>query len=225
MRKSKSTTVSEMELSPPFFCDLARARGTMDNTQTFQVDCHSSLTNALRRAVLGRVGGIAIYSITISHNTTVFWDEYIAHRMGMVPIRPTSGFDACVAEVHAATIASSQQRTCHFPSIGSMSLDVENTTNSIQLVTAGQMKSDAFEPIHPDTPIVYLSPNTKLHFVAHVHASVGRSHSRFCPALCSMDSGSLTIESHGFMSPKDILSESLDAVETELELVVGRDLS
>lgn len=45
-----------------------------------------SLVNAVRRYCMGRVPVLAIDSITMYENTSSMFDEYVAHRIGLVPI-------------------------------------------------------------------------------------------------------------------------------------------
>lgn len=45
-----------------------------------------SLVNAVRRYCMGRVPVLAIDSITMYENTSSMFDEYVSHRIGLVPI-------------------------------------------------------------------------------------------------------------------------------------------
>lgn len=53
-----------------------------------------SVANALRRAAISRVNSFAIDSVTFYENSTSMFDEYIAHRIGLVPLlTPGRGYD------------------------------------------------------------------------------------------------------------------------------------
>ena len=45
------------------------------------------LANLLRRFILGKVKVFAIDRITVYENTTHYFDEFIAHRLGLVPLK------------------------------------------------------------------------------------------------------------------------------------------
>ncbi|HIP74401.1 MAG TPA: DNA-directed RNA polymerase subunit D [Euryarchaeota archaeon] len=50
-----------------------------------------SLANALRRAVISEVPVFAIEDVYFYENNTSIWDEYIAHRLGLVPLKAEWG--------------------------------------------------------------------------------------------------------------------------------------
>ena len=46
-----------------------------------------AFANALRRSMIGEVPTLAIEDIRIYDNTSVLFDEILAHRLGMIPIK------------------------------------------------------------------------------------------------------------------------------------------
>ncbi len=50
-------------------------------------DAGPGFANAIRRAAINSVKTFAIDKITFYENTTAMFDEYIAHRIGLVPIK------------------------------------------------------------------------------------------------------------------------------------------
>jgi DNA-directed RNA polymerase II subunit RPB3 len=50
-------------------------------------DTCTSVANTLRRIIIGETPTLMIDLVEFSDNSTVLNDEYIAHRLGLVPIR------------------------------------------------------------------------------------------------------------------------------------------
>ena len=48
---------------------------------------HASLVNAIRRILLSEVPTMAIEQVRLLNNTSILQDEFLAHRLGLVPIR------------------------------------------------------------------------------------------------------------------------------------------
>lgn len=71
-RRSPEVTVTKLTQDKVEF--------TLRNTDT-------SVANALRRVMIGETPTICIDTVIIHENTSVLPDEYIAHRLGLVPLR------------------------------------------------------------------------------------------------------------------------------------------
>jgi len=53
-----------------------------------------ALANAIRRLSMGQVPVFAIDAITMYENNSAFFDEYIANRIGLIPIKTPDGYTA-----------------------------------------------------------------------------------------------------------------------------------
>lgn len=141
------------------------------------LQAHPPLANALRRTVLSHVECPAVGSLTIHMNRTPFWDEYVAHRMGLLVLRDG---DSDV-----------------------LTLNVNNDETQVRLVTADELTPPA--AVHGNTPIVYLPPGGSLHVDCHVRTGTGAEHARFTPGHAYVKGCTLYIESFGGMAPEKIL--------------------
>jgi hypothetical protein len=53
----------------------------------FNLEVDTSIANAIRRTIIGKVPSISIDTVSIEENDSVLSDEIIAHRLGQVPLR------------------------------------------------------------------------------------------------------------------------------------------
>merc|ERR1711871_480154 len=62
-------------------------KGDDEDSMEFMLkDTDASVANALRRTIIADVQTMAIDLIEIENNTSVLTDEFIAHRMGLIPL-------------------------------------------------------------------------------------------------------------------------------------------
>ena len=60
---------------------------TEDTIKFLLSDTDVSVANALRRIMIAEVPTLAIDEVEVTDNSTVLWDEFIAHRIGLIPIK------------------------------------------------------------------------------------------------------------------------------------------
>lgn len=63
---------------------------TADTISFVLYDTDLSVANALRRILIAEVPTFAIEQVLMEVNTTPFHDEFIAHRLGLIPLVSTS---------------------------------------------------------------------------------------------------------------------------------------
>jgi DNA-directed RNA polymerase I and III subunit RPAC1 len=51
------------------------------------IGIHPSIANAFRRIILSEVPSMAIERVRMMNNTSILQDEFLAHRLGLIPIR------------------------------------------------------------------------------------------------------------------------------------------
>jgi len=124
---------------------------------SFITDIDVSLANAIRRSV-GEIPIVAIDECDIYKNDSVLYDEIIAHRLGLLPLKNQ--------KMKAGEIIE-------------MKMKAKGKGDGVEIL-AKELDGDI---IYPEMPIVLLSEGQELQLVARARAGRGNNHAKFMPGL------------------------------------------
>lgn len=136
-----------------------------------------AFANSLRRIILGYVPTLAIEEITMVENTSPLFDEYIAHRLGLIPLASDQlglnnqaecdvcegiGCDACTV---------------------TLTLTQETDSSSEMMVYSQELISNNtfVYPVHDKIPIIKMGPDQRLILEAMARMGTGREHAKWQP--------------------------------------------
>ena len=132
-----------------------------DKLKLLLEDTHIKFINALRRTILTEVPTLAVDDVKIYENSSVLFDEIIAHRLGMIPIKtPEEVLETPNLEVE-------------------FNLEKEGPTT----VYSGDLKTEdpEIEPANTEIPIIKLGENQTLSLLANVTLGEGKDHAKWQP--------------------------------------------
>lgn len=176
--ESTSLTLDEFMSRLEFI--LVRKSG---NTVEFDLKgCHPSLANALRRILISQVPCMAVHQVSIYENSTVFPDEYIAHRLGLIPLAADADNFVFLQDDDEA-----YNNTLNFKlhRVNSTDSVVRLTSNDIELcpIEGQEGFSIAFKP---NVLICKLAPGHKIDIKMKAIKGRGEEHTKWSPvSLCS----------------------------------------
>ncbi|EJW02781.1 hypothetical protein EDEG_02821 [Edhazardia aedis USNM 41457] len=135
-----------------------------------------AFANSLRRVLISEIPSIAFDLILIKENTTVLPDDYIAHRIGLIPIFHTNDPKHNLishTECHCQGYCESCSITCD--------LVQANTTSECLLVTSSSLLPKNFERkmFNENIPIVKLQRRQKLCLTAVARKGIAKDNSKW----------------------------------------------
>lgn len=129
--------------------------------------------NAARRAILESVPTMAIEDVEIRKNSSVLYDEVIAHRLGLLPL---------TTDLESYSLSSK----CKCKAEGCASCQVKLTLEAEGpgIVTASEIKSKdpKIKPVFPEMPIAKLLRGQKIEVEATAMLGTGKTHAKWSPA-------------------------------------------
>ncbi|MEM0154425.1 MAG: DNA-directed RNA polymerase subunit D [Methanothrix sp.] len=162
-----------------------------------------SNANALRRAAINSVKTFAIDSVTFYENTSPMFDEYIAHRIGLVPIiTPVSGYKD--EDEILFTAEATGPVTVY-------SKDLQSTDKEVRVASEG-------------IPIIKLGTGQRIRIEGKARMGTASKHAKFQPGLVAIEpaddeSFNFYIESFGQMPPKEIINKACDTIKERIKEV------
>eukprot|EP00474_Spongospora_subterranea_P002577 CRZ03035.1 hypothetical protein [Spongospora subterranea] len=167
----------------------------------------ASIANALRRVMIAEVPTMAIDLVEVRVNTSVCHDEFIAHRLGLIPLMSTN------ADTYNYTRDCKCDGNCVDCSV-TFELSVLNTTLEDISVTSHDLipigETDVKPVDHRDTPdkvlIVKLGPNEELSLTAIARKGIAKDHTKWSPVAVATYQFDPLVQINS--SRMDLLSES-----------------
>lgn len=134
-----------------------------------------SFANTLRRIILEEVPTMAIESVELRKNSSILYDEMIAHRLGLIPLttdlKSYNLPDNCKCDGEGC--ARCQSKIILKPGKG------------VGMVYASELKSNdtAIKPVQAKMPIVKLLKGQEIELEATAMLGRGKDHSKWAPGL------------------------------------------
>ncbi|VVC02021.1 DNA-directed RNA polymerase subunit D [uncultured archaeon] len=155
--------------------------------------------NLLRRFAMNQVPTFAIDKVTFYENTSSMFDEYIGHRIGLVPLKWAPGFKP--EEEVVFTLEASGPANVY-------SSHLQSTADKVKVAT---------EKI----PLLKLLQDQNLRLEAKAIQGVGRKHAKWQAGLVAYgieeDKFNFRVESFMQMSPRDMLSHAAELLDERCE--------
>jgi len=184
------------------------------------------IANTIRRVIIAEVPTLAIDEVEFVKNQTPLYDEILAHRIGLVPIK--TDLKAYSLKEEASGKATTE-------------LKFTLKTKGPKTVYSGELKSKdpVCIPVYDNIPIAVLLKDKELVMEATAVLGRGKEHMKFSPGLChyvnapvkfknlddlknenqelSRDKFIFFVESWGQLSCKDMVDEALKILDKRLD--------
>ncbi len=136
-------------------------------------DSTPAFANALRRTIVDEVPTLAIETVEIRKNNSVLYDEIIAHRLGLVPLKTDlKGY----TPIDKCTCSKEGCAKCQVTAV--LKAKGPCTVYASEL----KFKDPAIKSVYPEMIIVKLLKNQELELEATAILGRGKEHAKWSPA-------------------------------------------
>lgn len=177
-----------------------------------------SYANAIRRFALSEVPVMAIDDVVIIENTSAMYDEVLAHRLGLIPLR--TDLKRFVLPEECGCKSDMGCPSCRVMLL----LDAE-ARGGIKTVYSGDLVSedDYVKPVSDRIPIVKLAPGQAVKLEAYARLGRGSEHAKWQAATVSVmkplggNAYELYMESAGSLPAYEIFTAAIALLEKKLK--------
>jgi DNA-directed RNA polymerase subunit D len=190
-------------------------KGTEEKITFTLAGATPAYANALRRMATKEVPVMAIEDVEMRKNSSVLYDEIIAHRLGLI---------ALSTDLKSYVMLPADHKGDEF--INNAMVKFTLSVKGPCTVYAKDIKSKdpAIKPVHPKTPIVKLLEEQELQFEAIAILGKGKNHAKWDTGLAwyseEKDSYTFNIESWGQLPAKEILLTALNLFNEQLDTII-----
>ena len=186
---------------------------------------NNAIANTIRRIIISEVPTLAIDEVTFVKNQTALYDEILAHRIGLIPIKTDLKAYSLKSEASAKAITE---------------LELTLKSKGPNTVYSGDFKSKDPKcvPVYDNIPLVTLLKDKELVLQVVAILGKGKEHMKFAPGLChyvnapvkfkdlkdlkdedqevSKENFIFFLESWGQLSCKKIFDEAMNILDKKL---------
>ena len=157
--------------------------------------------NALRRAMMAEVPAMAIEDVIIIENTSVLYDEVIAHRLGLIPLK--TDLDTFVLPEECDCKSELGCSKCR----ASFTLEVESVDEPVMVYSSDLKGESDVTPVSGNIPIVKLGPSQKLKLELYAKLGRGLEHAKWQPvSACAYKYlPKITLNSDNLANPAEVI--------------------
>jgi len=175
--------------------------------------------NAIRRLAISQVPTMAIDDVVILENSSVMFDELVAHRLGLIPLRTDLSRYNLPEDCDCKSALGCPK--CRVLLV----LDAE-AADKVKPVNSGDLVSEDpdTKPISDLIPILKLGPGQKVKLEAYARLGKGSEHAKWQPTSASVltetgkpDEFELYIESVGSIPAPEIFVRAIEKLQKSLE--------
>jgi len=140
----------------------------------------TAFINALRRVIIAEVPTMAIENVMILENSSLMYDEVLAHRLGLIPL--TTDLDSYILPEKCSCKSELGCNKCSTI----LTLNVEAKDEPVTVYSKDLQPQDPnVKPVTGDIPILKLAPGQKVKLEAYARLGKGVDHAKWQPvSLC-----------------------------------------
>ena len=189
------------------------------NSVTLQLEgVDRSYANAIRRFCISEVPAMAIDDVVILENSSVLYDEILAHRLGMIPIKTDLDRYNLPEECDCGNPLG-----CHKCRVLFV-LDAKGK-EKVSTVTSGDLVSEDRDvrPVSETIPLVKLALGQSVKLEAYGRLGKGKEHAKWQPCTVAVltdgkteGTYNLMVESAGSLPAKKIVLKAIQLLQKKL---------
>ncbi len=141
--------------------------------------------NSIRRTAIAEVPTMAVDSVVITSNSSVLYDEYIAHRLAMIPLTSETALEKYKSpeECREAGERGLFTEDC----FAKLDLEGENPaeigSNKVVILYSKDLRTSDpdVKPVYDKIPIIILGPKQSVKLEAYARLGRGKEHAKWSP--------------------------------------------
>jgi len=137
--------------------------------------------NSIRRVAIAEVPTMAVDSVVFTVNSSVFYDEYVAHRLGLIPLTSEEALDKYKSPEECAEAGDKGifSEDC----FAKLELEGRGREDEVVTLYSDDLRTSdpSVKPVFSRIPIIALGKNQEIRLEAYARLGRGREHAKWSP--------------------------------------------